>query len=122
MRDDSGSSVAGCGGRLQGALNSRVAEVLAFREALSWLKKLNTQNVYVELDNLNVVEAICNQSRDDSYFGSIIADCSMILKDLRSIYVYFIRRSSNLAAHAVTRVTSSISDHEKWFSKPSFLI
>lgn len=38
LRDEADSFVAGCGGRLLGALNSRVAEALVFREALSWLK------------------------------------------------------------------------------------
>ena len=47
-----------CGGFLAGALDSRVAKALAFREALSSLKKLNNQNVYIELDNLNVVECV----------------------------------------------------------------
>lgn len=50
LRDDSGNFVAGCGGRLLGALEPRVPEALAFLEALSWLKKLENQNVYVELD------------------------------------------------------------------------
>lgn len=75
LRDSSGSFVAGRGGQLLGALDSRVAEALAFREALSWLKNLKKQNVYVELDNLDVVEAVRSKTKDDSYFGAIITDC-----------------------------------------------
>lgn len=37
LQDDSVSFVASCGGRLQGALDSRVVEALALREALTWL-------------------------------------------------------------------------------------
>lgn len=90
LRNDSGDFVAGYGGRLTGAFEPRVAEALAFREARSWLKKLDKQQVYIELDNLSVVEAIRTKSRDNSFFGSILIDCSDILKDLRSHYVYFV--------------------------------
>lgn len=78
--------------------------------------------MYIELDSLNVVEAMHSKSQDDSFFGSIIADCSEYLKDLRSHCVYFVRRSANLAAHSIARVANSIFGHEKWFLIPSFLI
>lgn len=120
LRDDHGNFVAGCGGRLMGALDARVAEMLAFREALSWLKNMAYQDVYVELDSLIVVEAIRSKASDNSYFGTIIADCLEILKYLRSIGVYFIRRSSNLAAHAIARVASSLV-MKSGFLHPLFL-
>ena len=69
LRDDSGGFVACCGGRLVGALDPRVAEALAFREALSWLKNLDKQQVYIELDNLSVVETIRTKTCDNSFFG-----------------------------------------------------
>lgn len=97
--DETGSFMAGCGGQLSGALDPRVAEVLAFREALSWLKNMGRQQVYVELDSLNVVEALHSKTRDSSFIGTIIAYCSDVLKDLRSHLVYFVRRSANLEAH-----------------------
>ena len=105
-----------------GALDCRVAEAMAFREALSWLKKLGKHNIFVELDNLNVVEAIRSKTKDDSYFGVVISDCLDIIKDLRSLCVYFVRRSANSAAHALARVASSMSGQKEWFSVPSFLI
>lgn len=122
MRDAAGNFVAGYGGKLPGALDSRVAKTLAFREALSWLKKMGKHQVYVELDNLNVVEAVRSKTIDDSYFGATITDCLEILKDLRSLCVYFVRRSANMAAHALARVASSMSGQEEWFIAPSFLI
>lgn len=72
LRDDQGGFVAGCGGRLLGALDVRVVEVLAFRETFSWPKNLEYQNVYVEIDSLNVVEAIRSKAFDNSYFKTII--------------------------------------------------
>lgn len=45
---------------------------LAFKEALSWLKKLNMSKVFIELDSLGVVQAFHQKLVDDSYFGAII--------------------------------------------------
>lgn len=101
LRDESGDFVAGYGGKLSGAIDSRVAEALAFREALSWLKKLNKQQVYIELDCLGVVEAIRTRTFDSSFFGSILSDCSDFLKDLRSHFVYFCERISEFSGSFV---------------------
>lgn len=122
IRDELGNFVAGCGGNLWGIIDPKVAEAMAFREALSWLKRLAATNVFIELDSLGVVQAFRNNSDDASFLGSIIRDCCTLVKDLRSYSVYFIRRSANLAAHTIARVANSRSDREEWSSIPSFLI
>ncbi|XP_074352117.1 uncharacterized protein LOC141691281 [Apium graveolens] len=122
LRDDQGDFIAGGGGRLLGALDPRTAEALAFREALSWIKNKGCQNVYMELDCLSVVEAIRCKASDEPYFGTVIEDFLDLLKDLRSSFVYFVRRSANSVAHAIDRASSSMFGHEEWSCVPSFLI
>lgn len=122
LRDEQGSFIAGYGGNLMGIVDPRTAEAMAFREVLSWLKRLHISQVFIELDSLGVVQAFHSNLSDDSYFGSIVKDCSDIAKDLRSYLVYFIRRSANSTAHYVAREASFLSDRKEWFSAPSFLI
>lgn len=108
LRNDAGSFIAGCGGKLSGIGDPKMAEALAFREALSWLKKMQVSQVFVELDLLGVVQAFHNNQNDFSYFGSLIQDCSDIVKDLRSYSVYFVRRS-NLFCKKISELSSSLS-------------
>lgn len=42
--------VAGCGGNLWGIVDPKIAEAMAFKEALSWLKKLAIINVFMKFD------------------------------------------------------------------------
>lgn len=122
IRDDKGSFLAGCGGHLMHSIDPKIAEAMAFREALSWLKKRGVSNVFIELDSLSVVQAVQSPKQDISYFGSIIDDCSTILKDLGSFMIYFVRRSANVAVHLIARKTTSLTDCKEWFSIPPFLI
>lgn len=121
LRDEMGSFIAGYGGKLGGVEEAKMAEVLGFREAISWVRRLRIDNVFIELDSLAVVNAF-RKLRDESYFGSIVEDCRVMITDLRSYSVYFIRRSANIAAHTIAREAYSLSNREEWFSVPSFLI
>lgn len=76
-------------------LNPKITEAIMFREVLSWLKKRRVDQVHIELDFLIVVQAFKNKKKDSSYLGSIIADCHLFIKDLRSYSMYFVKRSAN---------------------------
>lgn len=84
IRDDTWTFKAAYGGSFVGISDAKMAEAMAFREALSWLKKMQIQRVYIELDALGVVQAFRSNQNDDSYFGSVISECVSIVKDLRS--------------------------------------
>lgn len=114
--------IAGCRGKLSGIVDLKIAEALAFREVLRWLKKMQVSQVFIEMDSLEVVQAFHNNQNDFSYFRSLIQDCSDIVKDLRSYSVYFVRRSANTAAHCVVKEVSYLSDFKEWFTTPSCLI
>lgn len=86
LRDNSGEFVAGGGGQFLGIIYPKIAEVMAFREALSWLKNLEVGKVCIEMDALSVVQAMRRKKGEDlSYFGSVIADCFTIIQDLRHL-------------------------------------
>lgn len=123
FRNEQGMFQARYGGQFVGINDPKIAEALAFREALSWVKRREISNVLFELDSLTVVQAMKRRKGEDrSYFGALISDCAIIMKDLRSSCVYFVRRSANIAAHTIAREASSMSGPEEWLLTPSFLI
>lgn len=95
---------------LEGVLDPKIVEALACKESLSWLKLKKISSVHIELDSLVVVHAFDSQRKDSFYFGSIIDDCKLVVKDLGSYSMYFVRRSTNSAAH-----TLSYSISRGWF-------
>lgn len=98
---------------------------MAFKEALSWLKRLKRlaiSKVLIELDSLGVVQTFRQKDKDTSYFGEIMLDCQSIVKDLMSYSVYVIRRSVNSVAHTIVREAGSRSNHKVWLNTSSFLI
>ena len=91
-------------------INSELGEALGVREALSWIKRRQWSNVVVETDSLLVVQALRANMGMTSYFGNIIDDCKLLLRDLVSVSVYFVKRSANEAANALARSSSVLAE------------
>lgn len=66
VRDDTGRFVAGMQGLLIGLFSPSVAEAMGIREALSWLKRSGIDQVVLESDALGVINAINNDTVDES--------------------------------------------------------
>ncbi|XP_073138127.1 uncharacterized protein [Henckelia pumila] len=104
LRNSYGIVVAATYGRLQEHLNATVAKALSIREALSWLKSLDSSHIIVESDALLVIEALNNSSESDSSrLGLIVHDCKILAGDFSSCQFVFVYRSMNQAAHALAR-------------------
>ncbi|XP_019195631.1 PREDICTED: uncharacterized protein LOC109189292 [Ipomoea nil] len=58
IRDEDGKFIAARGEQWKGLFAPREAEAIAIREALSWLKLHNIDNVHVESDSLQVVQSL----------------------------------------------------------------
>ncbi|KAL9433206.1 hypothetical protein AB3S75_028098 [Citrus x aurantiifolia] len=65
---------ARCVGRF-GTFSAREAEALGIREALSWLKEYQLPCVIVEMDCLQVFQALTGVFYGPNGFGLIIEDC-----------------------------------------------
>ncbi|XP_031101874.1 uncharacterized protein LOC116005777 [Ipomoea triloba] len=78
-----------------------MAETLACKEALSWLKNMNEDNVAVLTDCAILCGNLGTSSQILSYIGISTRDCLSILSSFISCAVYFIPRSVNGLAHAL---------------------
>ncbi|XP_062107623.1 uncharacterized protein LOC133818639 [Humulus lupulus] len=92
-----------------GLVSPELAEVMGIREALSWIKRKNWRNIVVETDSLLVVQALRSNLELDSYFGCLIQECKILLRDSISVSVVFVKRTANGTAHALARESTMVA-------------
>ncbi|XP_062108098.1 uncharacterized protein LOC133818976 [Humulus lupulus] len=90
-----------------GCLTSAVVEAIRVKEALSWKKDHNWQQVVLEADSLVVVQAIRNPYTMASPFGLLIDDCRSLLFNLNHVSLVFVKRFANKVAHFLARASCS---------------
>jgi ribonuclease HI len=114
-RDGQGSVIAAATKVLFLEADPVVAEFLATTHALIFCHELGLQHVIIEGDAQQVVNAINSDRPCNTSYGHLIED---IRVSLGSSCFQYVRRTANLAAHALavearTRVTDKM-----WFSIP----
>ncbi|KAH9750457.1 reverse transcriptase domain-containing protein [Citrus sinensis] len=123
IRDSNGAFVAARCCSIPGRFSARDAEALGVREALSWIKQLQLSNVTIEMDSLNVYNALVTNLSGPSSFSLIIEDCRALSNSIRDVSFSFVRRSANSVAHSVAQAGNSLSGHGEWRAvPPPFLI
>ncbi|KAI6678986.1 hypothetical protein NL676_039782 [Syzygium grande] len=108
-----------------------VAETLAVREALSWLKqkqgartepKMGTDlHVEISSDNASVVECVSGRIESPWAAWSIINDCKSLLAQLRGVKIRYEHRDTNQAVDWIAKAHGTDSLPPNWLSKPPIL-
>ncbi|RAL40079.1 hypothetical protein DM860_008219 [Cuscuta australis] len=110
--------LAAINGELVCSPDPLMAEAMACREALSWIKTLDIHNVEILMDCQLVVSAISDTSFSlTSYFGSLIVECKALLVGFCSSSISFVRRELNVVAHSLERRAEA--RRSVWVSTPS---
>jgi len=118
VRNHDGAFVAAVGGQLECGPDPYLAEAMAVREALSWLKGLSLLNIDLESDCLNLCTAYNSLALDLSYVGLVVKQCQLIANDMGIVCVRHIGRSANQIAHALARAIGSSSVPISWVNSP----
>ncbi|XP_074337681.1 uncharacterized protein LOC141674880 [Apium graveolens] len=90
-----------------GAVQPELAEVMAIKEALSWMEASGWIEGTIETDCLVAAQAIMSRIKMHSPFGVVIEECRTLLSRLNKISLLFVRRSANMAAHFVAKMSYS---------------
>uniref|UniRef100_A0A803NTF1 RNase H type-1 domain-containing protein n=1 Tax=Cannabis sativa TaxID=3483 RepID=A0A803NTF1_CANSA len=77
--DSHGFLLEGCTQLFQGVVRPEIVEAIGVLEALSWIKRNQWQEVFLETDCLVVVQALRSSVAMLSLFGSIIEECENLL-------------------------------------------
>ncbi|XP_019150535.1 PREDICTED: uncharacterized protein LOC109147327 [Ipomoea nil] len=97
-----GGYVSAFSGPLQGCSSPLMAEALACKEALSWLKDRGEQNVEVYTDCLTLHRYLTTPTTVlRTYLGYAIDTCRLIASSFQSCSFHFIHRVENHLAHAL---------------------
>lgn len=121
IRDESGRLLRAMCTQIPGVWSPREAEALSLKEVLSLVKNNGFTRCIFETDSKLLADA-CQNGSGRSYFHSIVDDCVAGLKHFDSMLVQFVHRSANGVAHALARVSHSMSDFQEWEHVPNFLM
>lgn len=109
-RDHSGRLLSAKTECCMGKVAADLAEAIAFKEALSWIKSEGWRNVVIETDCYKVVQSLRNSETFTSPFGLVISDCKQLMIDFDNAVFYFVKRSANRVAHCLARQSISLPD------------
>ncbi|XP_019162216.1 PREDICTED: uncharacterized protein LOC109158777 [Ipomoea nil] len=115
LLDPNGLFKAAANGKLPGCLTPLMAEALACKEALSWLKDRNENEVDILTDCLvfrNAVHAVTTPNL--SYVGIVIEQCRIAINSFVFCSLSFIPRTLNLHAHTLARLAHD-QDHSMYW-------
>ena len=77
-------------------------EALRVREALSWIKERELNNVIIGTDSHVIVSTIEGRSSLLNQFGSIIKSCLDLLEQNNTLTLVFIRKQAHALAYRLT--------------------
>uniref|UniRef100_A0A803Q666 Reverse transcriptase n=1 Tax=Cannabis sativa TaxID=3483 RepID=A0A803Q666_CANSA len=92
-----------------GLVAPEIAEAVGVKEVFSWIKTNHLTDVEVETDSLVVVQAIKGSVQMPSQFGFLVQDCRFLLSELHNVFISFVKRSANRAAHCIARKSCFMS-------------
>ncbi|KAJ8752257.1 hypothetical protein K2173_003893 [Erythroxylum novogranatense] len=123
VRDSNSRFIAAKSWRFLGRFSAKSAEANAISEVLSWVKLQNWDRVIIESDAKILVQAINDDSYEDSSsFGLLVCDCKSLLNDIIIAKSNFGFRSGNSATHVLTTSTLFTSGLGEWFEIPPHFI
>ncbi|XP_074356469.1 uncharacterized protein LOC141696188 [Apium graveolens] len=91
--------------RYDEVLDPILAESLSVKEALSWVKEWSRNVVVLESDCLVVLQLIRSATPLRSRLGMVVKECRKLVNELNNVRLYFIKRSANIVAHELARVS-----------------
>ncbi|XP_019168815.1 PREDICTED: uncharacterized protein LOC109164722 [Ipomoea nil] len=123
LLDSDGGYVSAFSGPLQGCSSPLMAEVLACKEALSWLKDRGEQNVEIFTDCLTLHHYLTTPTIVlRTYLGYAIDTCRLIASSFQSCSFYFIPRVQNHLAHALATTAYQQTTIMYWDLHPPDII
>lgn len=115
LRDTAGTVLWAMAHWLPGCKTPLVAESLAMREAVCAVAGMQMQNVVMESDSLQVVQALANESEPYlTEVQGIIMDCLEAGKAIPGRMVHHTFRGGNKVAHGLAKYSLSLDRGVSW--------
>jgi hypothetical protein len=118
MRDSAGRFIAASTVYIPNVASVAAAETMAMREGLALANRLGCNNVLMESDSVETVEAC---SGDEAWWGensAIYADCVDLATLLGNVTFKYCSREANGVAHEIARFSFSSRSSCNWVDEP----
>lgn len=115
IRNHNGELLEAVSSCKQATITLELAEAVSIKEALSWVKNQGKENVDIESDCLQVIQAIRCSFSNLSYLGKMVQECKQLMNELkdRSVVLRFVKRSANRVSHYLARYSCLVADR-RW--------
>ncbi|XP_019182124.1 PREDICTED: uncharacterized protein LOC109177267 [Ipomoea nil] len=116
LQSADGEYIAAKNGPIQCMDDIHLAEAVAVKEALSWVKEKGFMHAKVYSDCENICNLVKVSLPDCTYAGCVLEECRLLQRHFTNVSIQFISRSVNKVAHALARAARSQSGLIVWTS------
>jgi ribonuclease HI len=121
IRDSSGQFLAACRIQIEGVIDVTTAEAQALRDGLRLAETIGCNNIYMESDSLEVVEAVRKPDLHRIVGMPFLDECRAIVAGFASTRLFHCPREANKAAHVIARSREDY-DHSVWIDDPPLFL
>jgi ribonuclease HI len=118
LRDYEGKFVAASSIYLPNIASAAAAEALAMKEGLDLASRLGCNNIQIESDSLDTVEACTGEATWWGQSSAIFADCVDLAALIGGVQFQYCPREANEAAHDLVRACFSSKVSCNWVDEP----
>lgn len=124
LRDHNGEFLAGKNLSFLSPDSVFEAEAIGAKEALSWIKEQGLQNhrILLESDSLMVVRGLTGRVLNLLEVGEVLDQCKILLNELTSTSIHFVRNQANRVAHKIARLPCLVDCQNVFTSLPECLV
>lgn len=96
----------------QATITPELVEAVSIKKVLSWVKNQGKENVDIESDFLQVIQAIDCSFSSMSYLGKMVQECKQFMIELKdhNVVLEFLKQSANSVSHYLAKYFF----HRRW--------
>ena len=123
IRDLEGAVLASCAEKFNQPFKAKDTEALAAMKALSFAHELGFQNIVLEGDALNLIQALKAQEQNLLPWGLLVEDVKEYGTKFRRVLYSHVKRNGNSVAYNLAKHALCISDFQVWMEDvPSYIV
>lgn len=118
LMNEEGLVMAAKAGLLNCTLDPYHVEVMACKEALSWIKDNSWKDLEVLSDCVNACNSINRALTDHSYTGEVLTECRLLVDSLQGVCISYVPRELNALAHSLAKSVGLRTEPRTWVLNP----
>ena len=123
IQDSDGAVLASCAKKFNQPFKAEDTKALAAMKALSFAHELGFQNIVLEGDALNLIQALKAQEQNLLPWGLLVEDAKEYGTKFRRVLYSHVKRNGNSVAHNLAKYALCILDFQVWMEDvPSHIV